>query len=260
MSRTCRKKEGDPLIIKLTDLGTAFSLLTRVPLRHHWVDPDRLAASAWAFPCVGFVVGGLCGLILLLAQMAGLTPEIAAILALGAMILITGGLHEDGLADSADGLGGGSSKERALDIMKDSRIGTYGTLILVLFVIARWSCLTDLAQLNPVLGMAWIGAVSRLPMVALMAGMTHARDDGLSRHVGRPDSGHVMIAIAITALITLMILGLWGVLAMVAVVASTLPLAYLALRKIGGQTGDILGGAQQCAELTALIILVMIWI
>lgn len=245
---------------KLSDIGTAMSLLTRLPLRENWVDGERMATSAWAYPIVGLVVGCLAGLLLQIFILLGFSAGVSAAFSLGFLIFLTGGLHEDGIADCADGLGGGRSKEDALKIMKDSTLGTYGVVILIIFLIARWSTISELAPVAPLLTMILVGVVSRLPMVLVMSGMDHARVDGLSKHVGRPNTRQAVAALVLVSVLCLIILGWWALLLLPVVLASSLPLIFFASRKIGGQTGDILGGTQQCAEMTALALLTMIWI
>jgi len=124
--------------IRTGDIPAAIGLLSRLPVP---VDTDlatrRGARAAWAYPLAGLVVGALAGLVAQVALWLGLPPSIAALLALAAMIAITGALHEDGLADSADGLWGGWDRARRLEIMKDSRIGTYGVLALGLTLLLR---------------------------------------------------------------------------------------------------------------------------
>src|SRR5437763_523525 len=99
-------------------------------------------AACWALPLIGLIVGAIAALVLLGAAWIGMTPAVAAGLALAAAVLVTGGLHEDGLADTADGLGGGKDRDHKLAIMRDSRIGSYGVLALMLTLGLRWSALT----------------------------------------------------------------------------------------------------------------------
>ena len=115
-----------------TELVSAFGLLTRLPVADltppgDYADPAR---AVWAYPLAGLAVGLIGGLVYWLAAALAIPPMIAGVLALGAMVLATGGLHEDGLADTADGLGGGRDKARKLEIMRDSRIGSYGVIAL----------------------------------------------------------------------------------------------------------------------------------
>jgi len=242
--------------IKGGDIAAAVSLLTRVPV---WVDHDRAgaraAAAVWAFPLVGALLGFAAALVIWGAQLLGAPTGVAGALGLAALVLATGALHEDGLADCADGLGGGSNRQRRLEIMHDSRIGAYGAAALCLSLIARWSAIEVLAQNG---SLFWpliaVGAVSRLPMVLAMFAMDPARRDGLSAGVGMPPPGSVLLACTLAGLIGLIAVG-WGVFGLLfwALIAP-LPLFWLAGKLVGGQTGDILGGSQQLAEIAALAV------
>jgi adenosylcobinamide-GDP ribazoletransferase len=138
--------EGDIARILRDDLASAFALLSRLPIRP---GTFRQASSAWAWPVVGAVHGALAGSVAwgltVLAVPAGAT----AALTLALLVLLSGGLHEDGLADAADGLFGGHTAERRLEIMKDSRIGSYGAMALVLVLILRWSALSAILATGP---------------------------------------------------------------------------------------------------------------
>ena len=189
---------------------------------------------------------GVCALWL------GLPGGVAAGLVLAVQILLTGAMHEDGLADSADGLWGGLTRDRRLEIMRDSRIGTYGVLALGLSLGLRWSAL---AVLLPLGWQAVVVAavVSRAAMVAVMAALPHARSDGLSRGVGRPGPWAAMAGIGLALVITLGA----GITPMAAGLVAALLTGALARRKLGGQTGDILGATQQVAEIAVLLALLL---
>ena len=116
----------------ITELGTGLAFLTRLPVRCALGGEGSLARAAWAFPIVGALVGAFGALAFWGAALVGLHPFVAGVLAVAATLLVTGALHEDGLADTADGFGAGGSRERKLEIMRDSRIGTYGVVALVL--------------------------------------------------------------------------------------------------------------------------------
>ncbi|MBE2277010.1 MAG: adenosylcobinamide-GDP ribazoletransferase [Rhodobacteraceae bacterium] len=235
------------------DLYSAFSLLTRLPVPQHGF---RGAASAWAWPLVGGVLGVLAAALALLALRLGLPPGPAAALALAALALMTGGLHEDGLADTADGLLGGQTRERRLEIMKDSRIGSHGALALGLVLLAQWSALAILiARPGGWTGLIAAAALSRAAMVAVMAALPPARTGGLSAGAGRPAPQAVAMALLFALLLALACAG-WAALpaALAAALAAAL-LARAALRRIGGQTGDILGASQQLAFAAALSLL-----
>lgn len=239
----------------LGDVIAAFGLLTRLPLPQRAVTAGPRAA--WAWPLVGAVVGALAAAAGALALWLGLPIGVAAATALATSAMVTGGLHEDGLADTADGLFGGWTRERRLDIMKDSRIGSYGMLALMLVTLARWSAIAALMATEAHWAAHWAGliaagALSRAPMAVLMAALPNARGTGLAHAVGAPPRNAVLAALTIALLIALMTTGsaVFGMAALAA--ATTLALAQLARAKIGGQTGDILGASQQLADLAAL--------
>lgn len=242
--------DSKPALAKTGDVAEALALLTRLPVR---APGSRGAAAAWAWPLAGFAVALIAGAVGWLALSLGLTAPIVAGLVLTTQVAATGALHEDGLADSADGLWGGHDKDRRLEIMKDSRIGSYGVLALGLSLILRWSALSALLAAGwlfaPLIAAA---ALSRAPMAVLAAAMPNARGAGLSSHVGRPGQDTATLAAALAALLALVTLG-WAVLAPLLWVAlATIALAAVARAKIGGQTGDILGASQQIGEIAAL--------
>ena len=235
------------------DLLSAFALLSRLPLPNHRATG---AQSAWAWPLVGAVLGALGATLVSAALWLGVTPGVTAalVLALGAML--TGGLHEDGLSDTADGLYGGWTRERRLESMKDSRVGSYGVLALVLVTLARWSALTALL----VIGDHWAalvatGALSRAPMALIMALLPNARGTGFSHATGQPSQTTALVALALSLALAAGLVG-WAVLPMLgAALGVGVLLSVSALRRIGGQTGDILGASQQLAETACLAVL-----
>jgi adenosylcobinamide-GDP ribazoletransferase len=236
----------------LPDLWSAFALLTRLPVPDH---RGTGAGSAWAWPVVGAVLGAIGAGVAGLALWLGLTPGVAAVLVLVAGAMLTGGLHEDGLSDTADGLFGGWTRERRLEIMKDSRVGSYGVLALVLVTLARWSALASVLAAGGLWALVAVGALSRAPMGVVMSALPNARGAGLSHATGRPSGGVALIGAALAVACAFLFAG-WAALPMLALVAlTTVWLARSARARIGGQTGDILGAAQQLAEAAALAVL-----
>jgi len=237
----------------LGDIAAALALLSRLPVR---ASHARGAAAAWAWPVAGAVLGALAGAVGLLALAVGLPPALAAGLALAMGPILTGGLHEDGLADTVDGLWGGWSRERRLEIMKDSHIGSYGVIALVLSLGLRWVALATLFQAGHVVAvMIGAAALSRLPMVVLSHRLPAARPGGLSARVGAPGGVTVGLAALAAVVIATPCLGLATAPALIVVAVTTLALGAIARAKIGGQTGDILGAAQQWGEIAVLITL-----
>ena len=240
--------------IRATDITAALALLTRLPLPG--ADHARGAHAAWAYPLAGLAVGAIAAMSGILATALGLPPGIAAGLILTASILTTGAMHEDGLADSADGLWGGWDPARRLEIMKDSQIGTYGVLALILSLGLRWVALATLIGTGQFVGAILAAAIlSRAPMTALMHFVPRARTDGLSHSVGQPSLYSAEIAAALALLLGLLCIGLTIISVAIGICIATLVIAKVAKAKIGGQTGDILGATQQVTEITALAIL-----
>lgn len=237
----------------LTDIPAAFSLLTRLPIPvNHEKSGERAAIATWAYPLVGAVLGLIAGIIGNLLYWFGAPGSISAIAALLALVLMSGGLHEDGLADCADGFGGAMDKKQRLEIMKDSHIGAFGVIALILFILGRYSSIEVLVYTSFCLPLMAAGAASRLPMVLAMYVMPNARGDGLSATVGKPPETSLAIAIVLTLLICFLSLGLSGIFIFGWAMIAAGFMALLAQRTIGGQTGDVLGAIQQCAELAAL--------
>ena len=193
--------ENDKVLISGADISQAIGLLSRLPMRLAPRDENRsIAASAWAWPLVGAGLGLLAGLCGLIITAFGAGPGIAAGVTLAATMMLTGALHEDGLADTADGLWGGQDRDRRLEIMKDSRVGTYGVLALCLSTLIRWSALTALFQVGWILApLIAVGALSRLPMAMILANLPNARGAGLAASTGQPEGQTIAIAIATTA-------------------------------------------------------------
>ncbi len=240
----------------LVDVATAASLLSRFPLKSSWIATDRMAASAWAFPIIGAIIGALAGVVGILLSEIGMSGNSVAIAALATMILASGAMHEDGLADCADGLGGGTGKDRILEIMKDSRIGAYGVIALCLFLGAQWSALAEIAHANLFASLVITGSASRAPMTVVMALVPNARSGGLSQYVGTPATSHAAVAVLVSALICIGLAGTQtGLLAFLIAAIAPIPLLLVAHRKIGGQTGDVLGATQQFAALGILLTL-----
>ena len=245
-------------------LHLAAVFLTRIRLPQAGaVEHDRLAAAAWAFPIVGAFVGLAGGGVYVVATLVGLPIAVAAILALATMALATGALHEDGLADTADGFGGGVDRAAKLAIMRDSRIGVFGALALIFVVGLRIFALTAIGAtagtVGAVAGIVAAAAFSRAAMSVVMVTLAPARDSGLGADAGRPALAIVVAALLLGAVIAAAVHLRLGPAAVIVVLAgglaATWVVAVLARRQIGGYTGDVLGAAQQASETTILLAL-----
>ncbi|CUH63793.1 Cobalamin synthase [Thalassovita gelatinovora] len=249
-------RENDTFGMQWRDVAVAVGLLTRLPVSLPDAAYERGARAAWAYPLAGAVVAVLGAILAALSQWVGLGPQAVALLVLLALVMLTGAMHEDGLADSADGLWGGWNRARRLDIMKDSHIGSYGVIALVLSLAARWGGLSVLlGQDGGLWALVAVAALSRSGMPVLMAWLPNARDGGLSRAQGRPDWRVAGIGVAVALGLALLCLGMaaFGLTLLALIVAAAVGL--MARAKIGGQTGDILGASQQMCEIVLLLAL-----
>jgi adenosylcobinamide-GDP ribazoletransferase len=235
--------------------AAATAFFTRLPVDARTRDGWRLADSAWAFPLVGAGIGAVAALAFLLTESIGLGSRPAALFAVLAGLALTGALHEDGLADTADGFFGGRDREAKLAIMRDSRQGTIGVLAIVLSVLLRAAALVDIGDVIHA-GLALIAAhaASRAALPAAMSGLVPARADGLGATAGRPRTSGAVQAAGIGVLITVAALGpTRGVIALCAMGLMVFAMAILAHRQIGGYTGDVLGALQQVGEIVMLL-------
>lgn len=238
---------------RLAQAQLAIVLLTRVPFGRLRDPVPPLAAAAWAFPLAGLIVGLIAGGVMWAALALGLSPLVAGGLALGAQAMATGALHEDGLADICDGFWGGAAPERRLQIMRDSRIGSYGTVGLILTLGLRWLGLEALAEMQAVVAVIAVAMASRVAPVALMGWLPAARADGLGAQ-GRTVGARSILAAALLGGLPMLLLP-QGWVALGAASLAVAVLARIARAKIGGQTGDVLGAGQQVAEIALLLTL-----
>src|SRR5690606_38172698 len=200
------EREGPSRRDVMADLMACIGFYTRLPVSAH---VESFAAAQWAAPVAGAVVGFLSGLVLLACLWAGVPAAVAAGVALGATMLATGALHEVGLADLADGFGGGKSRDEKLAIMRDSRIGTYGVLALGITLLVRWAALAVVAGLGGATALLMLVAThtaSRALMPLFATRVPPARDNGLSAALGRVEGQTAFIALLI-GLASLILLG-----------------------------------------------------
>jgi len=240
------------------DLQIAAAFLTRLPIR----PPEPaglpvLARAARCFPLVGMGIGLIGGAVYATGIGLALPPLPAAVVAVAVLVLLTGALHEDGLADTADGFGGGGDRDHKLRIMRDSRIGTYGVIALVLALGAQIAALSALADSGDVaLALIVCHAASRALVVAAMHLEPPARNDGLAASAGRPDPATTVWALGIGAGIAVIFAGFAGIVASAVGGGVAWAVARLARRQIGGVTGDALGAIQQATTVAMLFTLV----
>ncbi len=231
---------------------SALGYFTRCPIPA-WVghSPDGLARAARYLPVIGGLVGGLGGLIFWLAQLVWPQP-VAVLLSMAATITLTGAFHEDGLADTADGLGGGWDKAKILSIMKDSRVGSYGVIAVVLALLGKYTLLTSLPAEQVGLALIAGHALSRGCAVSLMAFMVYAREDEASKSrpvASRLGIGAWLFALACAGWPLCFFAPLSALFGLGVATLVTLWLARKCRRWLGGYTGDCLGAVQQMAEI-----------
>jgi len=244
-------------LVFLTSIpGTAFGQATDQP-------PD-FRRGARVFPLVGALIGAAGGLVIIVGGALGLPASIAAVLAVTGTVLLTGALHEDGLADTADGFGGGGTAQRKLEIMDDSRIGSFGTVALVLSLILR---VLAIAAIVPAGGFRAAAALiaaeaaSRGAVVRLWHELPTARPSGVADGAGPPDERAMLFALVSAALIVAIIVipafGIWAALVGTFIlIATAFGFMRLSAHQIGGQTGDTLGACQQCTAIAFLVAIV----
>jgi adenosylcobinamide-GDP ribazoletransferase len=248
----------------IADTARAVGFLSRLPVPDGYFDGKSpgIAESARAFSLAGVVVAVPAGLVLFVLLVLGLAPLFACSIAVACLVVTTGALHEDGLADCADGFWGGRDRDSILKIMKDSNIGAYGTLALVLVVLLRVSGLTAIAAgssaLTASLALLAVAAISRAAMVWHWHRLPAAKADGVAASVGWPD-GDSMVFAVVSAAVLLAVLGyaaggvggVFSVFLLCAIVCTGF--SRIARNKIGGHTGDSIGATQLVCEIAALL-------
>ena len=241
-------------------LLAAVQVLTRIPVTvgpaSAW-GPDTLRHATRYMPLVGLGIGLVAAAVFAAAR-AGLPPVPAALLALAATLLLTGALHEDGLADCCDGFGGGRTRADALRIMRDSRIGAFGALGLAVVVGTKVACVAALP--HPERALAAAAASSRFWAVLPPAVLPYARDadggGGMAGAVAGP-GGRDLLGAAACGLLPLLLLGPRAVPALLLAGLVAGALGVHARRRLGGYTGDVLGATQQLTE--AAVLLAALW-
>lgn len=247
------------------DLALAVGLLTRLPVR---TPPglQPMGRTVYWFPLVGVLVGGLGSAAYVGARYMFTTSWLAAVIAVGVMALATGALHEDGLADVADGFGGAFDRARKLEIMHDSRLGTYGALALMLSQLLRIGAIAAMGEIGYTVALMIAGAVLSRAAIAVVMAVGRRQGDGLGAAGGRAPGWAALLAIvgavAISGLALLWFAAGGGIapggdllaLLVAATAVGTLAMVALAHVQIGGYTGDVLGAVQQAAEIGVLIV------
>ena len=235
------------------DIPAAIGLLSRIPVRvdEAWAK-ERGPQQCWAFGLVGLVLGLVSSICAWIGLALDLNPLAVGILIVASVTFVSGAMHQDGLADTLDGFWGGWTRMQRLEIMKDSHIGAYGVLGLVIVVGLQAALYGQLIQktILPIIG---IMVMSRAVMVPVMAILPNARGSGLSSQIGRPKIVTAWLAMGLGSILAI-VTGAWA--AILGASIAAIIVALIANQKIKGQTGDILGATQQTAELTSLLFVV----
>jgi len=239
---------------ELASFLLALQFLTRLPIAtENMFTPQRLSSSVKYYPLVGVLIGALCASIYWAAINVFAGP-VAVLIAIAAGLLLTGAFHEDGLADTFDGIGGGETRERSLEIMKDSRLGTYGTGALVMALAIKAAALMTLPIGMVCLALICGHGLSRLSSILVISSSQYARDEGTAKPVVEGISP-LGLATALATGIAILILWafvhpitgvIWGVVGLM-LGHGLMRLFYE--RKLRGYTGDTLGAAQQASEI-----------
>jgi adenosylcobinamide-GDP ribazoletransferase len=242
------------------DLIAAFMLLTRLPVGRLGSGSSDLARSVWAFPVVGLVVGLIGALFYWLLHGTGVPAWLAACWTVAATLIASGAFHEDGLADTADGFGGGRTRERKLEIMRDSRIGSYGAATLALSLLIRIGALAALERPHAVLvALIAAGMAGRGAMIVPLLLLSPARTDGMASGLGHIPQWSAGLGLGLVGLVLLLLLPVGGAFIVAAAAAgAALLMTQLARAQVGGHTGDVLGAAEIAVECVVLTVLAAI--
>lgn len=252
--------------VALADFAQMVRFFSRLPVPRLSGADDPAAMPVFAraivfLPVAALVIASPVAGVLVVMGSTALPALAVAGLALGAGLLATGALHEDGLADTADGFGGGATRERKLEIMRDSRIGSYGAAALATVLLTRAGLLAGLlAAAGPLAAAAALlagASLSRTIAVSLMAALPPARADGTGHAAGRLPAGAALAGLGLAGLVVLALAG--PAVGWTEAAAGTLAaglagaaMARAAQRQIGGQTGDVVGATQQVTEVAFL--------
>ncbi|WP_374653170.1 adenosylcobinamide-GDP ribazoletransferase [Dongia sp.] len=237
------------------DVWLVLGFFTRLPIP---ATAGNLGDAARAFPFAGLVVGLIGALVYFVAMEIGLSGLLAALLAVAATAIVTGALHEDGWADVCDALGARGGVEKRLEILRDSRLGSYGGLALIFSTSIKVAAIANLGAPELVAGaLIAAHALGRGVLPLVMARMPLARANGLAVDAGRPSLAAANWSLTVALVISVIAVApIAALVALVAALAATWAVAKLAQKKFGGYTGDVLGAIEQVAEMAILVNLV----
>lgn len=239
------------------DTLTALAFFSRVPVRPAPTSFDlRRTAGAW--PAAGAILALAPAILFLLASALQIAPTVGALLALATMAFLTGGMHEDGLADTADGFGGGATRERKLELMRDSRLGTFGALALLFAILIKATAIgaIGISPWRGALAIVCAAIFSRALALWHWSATMPARPDGMAASAGRPDSDSLAVAAIAglaAAILLLIAFKFAALLALLLAVVAIQLFSKLCAAQIAGHTGDTIGAAQQIGEALLLV-------
>jgi adenosylcobinamide-GDP ribazoletransferase len=233
---------------------------TRIPVPHTLPYSEAyLNQSSRYFPLVGTVVGLAAGAVCWLSALV-LPPPVAVLLSMGCSIILTGGFHEDGLADACDGFGGGWTKERILEIMKDSRIGAFGAMGVIIGLLLKYTCLSALPLRVIPLVLVAGHSLSRWVAVSFLYSHEYVREEGKAKPLASQLSWDALLFAGFWGVLPLLFFGhLWGFLLILPLFVVKWALGLYFRRWIGGYTGDCLGAAQQVLEIVFYLGFLVLW-
>ena len=249
-----------PIQNELKTLNLALHFLTRIPTPFE-IDytPERLSSASRYYPIVGAVIGSVAALAFFLASLA-LPTIVAVLIATAATALLTGAFHEDGLADTFDGISGAYDRARSLEIMTDSRIGTFGALALIIVISTKVAALSSLADTTTITALIAAHIISRASIVIVQATSTYARETGIAGPQDQPFKPINATIATVTALLTIIAVALIvsptaALLATAGAITGHILIRLYFQPKLKGHTGDTLGATQQITELAIYIAL-----
>lgn len=242
------------------DLYCGLSFFTRLPVG--WLHSDHFpfsfARAIWTWPWVGLLLGAITGGVFFLLNWIGFSAWVVALITLTVQLLLTGGLHEDGLADTMDGFGGGKDKEHRLKIMRDSAIGSYGTLSLIILLGVKSSALAILCTQSSMgyIALMLSNCLARTSMLVPLFCTNAARKNGVASQLEKPPLIPFWAALIAAAVISFAFLRLQEVIILwLAIFVIAYTIAKIAYHKIGGYTGDVLGATETINEAILLVLL-----
>ena len=244
----------------LEDILLALTFFTRIPI-HFTVKYHRtLMQACWCFPLIGASIGLVGGTFLYLLLVIQIPVAISAVMTICFILVLTGALHEDGLADTVDGLGGGEDKKSKIEKMRDSRIGSYGVLAILLLTLIKLNAIISLATGKPyeiaILSIICAHSLSRFSIIVIPYFSIPASNEGLARYAGKPATLGIIGSFLLTSILILILLPFdQAILSAVLAILVAGAVGLLANFQIKGYTGDILGAAQQVSEVTVLVYL-----